>query len=60
MKRKKTQQQETEDMRPEYDLDALPIVARGPGYRRQAHRRRLTRVTLDADVAAVFPDEKKP
>jgi len=58
MKRKKIEPGNDDDLLPEYDLDALPIIARGPGYQRRARLVRVTRVTLDADVAAIFPDEK--
>ncbi len=41
-----------DDLRPEYDFSQMPIVARGPG-RKQPE----VTVRLDADVAALFPDE---
>ena len=49
---------EEDDMLPEYDLDALPIIARGPGHQLKEHIKRMTRVTLDPDVAEVFPDDQ--
>ncbi|MEH1778775.1 MAG: hypothetical protein V7L26_06610 [Nostoc sp.] len=40
-----------DDLRPEYDFNQLPIIARGQGRKRST----LT-VQLDPDVAAIFPD----
>ena len=50
---KKTSNPDLEDdLRPEYDLHALRLVARGPG------RRKVGEVTIQLapDVAEVFPD----
>jgi hypothetical protein len=52
-----------DDLRPEYDFDQLPVVARGQGRNQkhsqkpsQRHNRPTLTVQLDPDVAAVFPD----
>jgi hypothetical protein len=49
---------EQDEMLPEYDLDHLPIIARGPGHEHKADLQRLTRISLAPDVARVFPDEE--
>jgi hypothetical protein len=47
-----------EDMLPHYDFKKMPIIARGPGYRRGAKPVRMTRVTLDPDIQPFFPDDQ--
>lgn len=46
-----------DDMLPEYDLERLPVIGRGPGYGGERGKVRITRVGLDPDVARIFPDE---
>ena len=46
-----------DDLLPEYDLDKLPIVERGPGHYAKSKIVRSNRVQLEPDVAKVFPDE---
>ena len=46
-----------DDLLPEYDLDKLPIVERGPGRFTKSKIVRSNRVQLAPDVAEVFPDE---
>jgi hypothetical protein len=48
---------EDDDLLPEYDFDNMPIIKRGPGHSNK-NLVRMTRVTLDTDVAAVFPDDE--
>lgn len=48
---------EEDDLLPEYDFDSMPIIKRGPGHLNK-ELVRMTRVTLDTDVAAVFPDDE--
>jgi hypothetical protein len=52
MKKKNSKAWNDEDMLPEYDLESLPIIARGPGHQRR--ERQARQVTLDADVAEFF------
>ncbi|MDX2040621.1 MAG: hypothetical protein SF097_05195 [Acidobacteriota bacterium] len=47
---------EEDDILPEYDFDNMPIIKRGPGHLNK-DLVRMTRVTLDTDVAEVFPDD---
>jgi len=49
---KKKPEPEEDDLRPEYDFNALRIVARGPGRKKPEE----VTVSLAPDVAAVFPD----
>lgn len=56
MKKKSATTLNNEDLLPHYDFKKLPIIARGPGYRRNAKLVRLTRVTLDPDIQPYFPD----
>ena len=51
---KKTFSQEVveEDLRPEYDFRALPVVARGPGRKKPVEKV----IHLAPDVAEMFPD----
>jgi len=50
---KKTSSPDLEDdLRPEYDLHALRLVARGPGRRKTGE----VTIQLASDVAEVFPD----
>jgi len=49
---------ERDEMLPEYDLDQLPIIARGPGHEHRADLQRMTRISLAPDVARAFPDEE--
>lgn len=51
MKTRSSQELE-DDLRPEYDLHALEVVARGPGRRQPGE----VTVHLAPDVAALFPD----
>ncbi len=46
-----------EDMLPEYDLEKMRIIKRGPGHA-QKNAARLVRVTIDSDVAQVFGDDR--
>ena len=46
-----------DDLLPEYDLDKLPIVKRGPGYGAKGKIVRVHSIRLEPDVAKVFPDE---
>lgn len=46
-----------DDLLPHYDLDKLPIVKRGLGYGAKGKIVRLHRITLEPDVARVFPDD---
>ena len=46
-----------DDLLPEYDLDSLPIIERGPGHYSKSKIVQLHRVTLDPDVAKIFPDD---
>lgn len=55
--KKKNADNPDDDLLSEYDLDQLPIIARGPGHRRKAKAIRVTRVSLEPDVAEIFPDE---
>jgi hypothetical protein len=50
--RKKSEPDLEDDLRPEYDLRTLRVVARGPGRKGPAE----VNVLLDADVAEFFPD----
>jgi hypothetical protein len=52
MKKKNSKVWDDEDLLPEYDLESLPIIARGPGHRPREGQAR--QVTLDADVAEFF------
>jgi hypothetical protein len=52
MKKKNSKVWDDEDILPEYDLESLPIIARGPGHRRREGQ--VRQVTLDADVAEYF------
>ena len=56
MKKKNTNELE-DDMLPHYDFSKMPIIKRGPGYSSKTKMVRIHRVTLDPDVAKVFPDE---
>ncbi|MEP7341178.1 MAG: hypothetical protein ABI977_25835 [Acidobacteriota bacterium] len=49
---------EEEDMLPEYDFEQMPIIKRGLGHQNKENVVRMTRVTLDSDVAEVFPDDE--
>lgn len=49
---------EDDDMLPEYDFDQMPIIKRGPGHQNKENIVRMTRVTLDSDVAEIFPDDE--
>lgn len=49
---KKTSEEATDDLRPEYDFRSLRVVARGPG-RRPPHG---VTVELAPDVSEAFPD----
>lgn len=53
MKKKNTAKMD-DDMLPEYDLRKLPIVARGPGYKKAP----ATTVRLAPDVAEIFSDDQ--
>ncbi len=46
-----------DDLLPEYDLDKLPIVERGPGHYSKTKMIRFHSVRLEPDVAKVFPDD---
>lgn len=46
-----------DDLLAEYDLDSLPIVERGPGHYAKSKIIQLHRVTLEPDVAKIFPDD---
>ena len=48
---------EENDLLPEYDFDDMPIIKRGPGHFNKDVVR-MTRVTLDTDVAEVFPNDE--
>ena len=50
---KKISEVEDDDLRPEYDLRSLRVVARGPG--RRGHSTELV-VQLAPDVAEAFPN----
>jgi len=49
---------EEDDILPEYDFDQMPIIKRGPGHQNKENIVRMTRVTLDSDVAEIFPDDE--
>lgn len=55
MKKKNSKVWDDEDLLPEYDLESLPIIARGPGHQRREGQTR--QVTLDADVAEFFEND---
>ena len=57
MNEKKIIEAEEDDLLPEYDFDNLPIIKRGPGHTNR-DLIRTTRVTLDIDVAEVFPNDE--
>ena len=42
----------TDELRPEYDLNKMQVVARGPKRKAKAEQT----VSLDPDVAEIFPD----
>lgn len=46
-----------DDLLPHYDLENMPIMKRGPGHYEKSKIVQLHRVTLEPDVAAVFPDD---
>ena len=46
-----------DDLLPEYDLDKLPIIERGPGHYAKSKIVQIHRVTLEPDVAKIFPDD---
>jgi hypothetical protein len=56
MKKKNTV--EEDDLLPEYDFDQKPVIKRGPGHQNKENVARMTRITLDSDVAEVFPDDE--
>jgi hypothetical protein len=60
MKKKNTVKVDEDDLLPDYDLNKLRLVKRGPGYikRRNAGIEQMVRVTLDPDVATVFDNDK--
>jgi hypothetical protein len=55
---KKKSMAEEDEMLPEYDFDQMPIIKRGPGHQNKENVVRMTRVTLDSDVAEIFPDDE--
>lgn len=57
MNEKKIIEAEDDDLLPEYDFDNMPIIKRGPGHTNR-DLIRITRVTLDTDVAEVFPNDE--
>lgn len=60
MKKKNTNESievEEDDVLPEYDFDNMPIIKRGPGHFNKDVVR-MTRVTLDSDVAEVFSNDE--
>jgi hypothetical protein len=52
--RKKSSRKAEDELRPEYDLRALRVVARGPGRKTP----RAITIRLAADVAGTFPDSE--
>ena len=52
MKKTSEDQQQADDLRAEYDLKTLKVVARGPGRRKPDD----VAVVLEPDVAELFPD----
>ena len=58
MTKKSTAEEEEDEMLPEYDFDQMPIIKRGPGHQNKVNLVRMTRVTLDSDVAEIFPNDE--
>lgn len=56
MKKKNTNEVD-EDALPHYDFAKMPILKRGPGYAAKSKMVRIHRITLEPDVAKVFPDD---
>ena len=56
MKKKNTNELE-DDVLPHYDFSKMPIIKRGPGYSSKTKMVRIHRVTLEPDIAKVFPDD---